>query len=304
MKKPFLLSLTFLFSIIMQVSATEADTTNRDAEAALVAQYVRMDSINKSLKYEHGVIKLKNSAATLSIPDGFKYLDAEQSEIVLTELWGNPKGSSSLGMIFPEDRGPLSDNSWAFDVQYDEIGFVKDDDADDINYDELLTDLQKETNEANGQRVKEGYEPLQLIGWAQKPFYDKDKKILHWAKEIKFGTSEENTLNYNVRILGRKGVLILNAIGSMPQLPEISKNIPKVLNIVEFTDGNKYSDFNPDIDEVAAWTIGGLVAGKVLAKVGLFALLLKFWKVGAIAVAGAGSFIWKKFTGKKDGENA
>ncbi|MBL7985981.1 MAG: hypothetical protein JNM91_13325, partial [Flavobacteriales bacterium] len=43
----------------------------------------------------------------------------------------------------------------------------------------------------------------------------------------------------------------------------------------------------------------GLVAGKVLAKVGIFAVLAKFGKfivLGLIAIGGA---IWKFFTGRK-----
>ena len=38
------------------------------------------------------------------------------------------------------------------------------------------------------------------------------------------------------------------------------------------------ADFDSKIDNVAAWTIGGLVAGKVLAKAGFFAIILKFIK--------------------------
>jgi uncharacterized membrane-anchored protein len=146
--------------------------------------------------------------------------------------------------------------------------------------------MQKEVVEANKTRVKEGYEAISIIGWAAKPFYDKDRKILHWAKELKFGNSEVNTLNYNVRVLGRKGVLILNAIATKADLPLVQKDINKVLDIVQFNDGYKYKDFDSSIDEVAAWTIGGLVAGKVLAKVGLFAVIAKFGKVIALAFFG------------------
>ena len=55
----------------------------------------------------------------------------------------------------------------------------------------------------------------------------------------------------------------------------------------------------PDVDEVAAWTIGGLVAGKILVKAGLLAGLLKFWKLIAIGLVGASTFIWKFIRGKK-----
>lgn len=123
---------------------------------------------------------------------------------------------------------------------------------------------------------------------------------MHWAKEIKFGDAEVNTLNYNIRVLGRKGVIILNAIATMPDLPLVQKDINKVLTIVQFNDGYKYKDFNSSTDNVAAWTIGGLVAGKVLAKVGFFAVLLKFWKLIAVAVAGGFSLIWKKIKGRRN----
>jgi uncharacterized membrane-anchored protein len=139
------------------------------------------------------------------------------------------------------------------------------------------------------------------MGWASQPFYDSERKVLHWAKELRFSDSDgENTLNYNVRVLGRKGVLVLNAIGGMSQLPAIKKDINGVLGMVSFSPGSKYSDFDPGVDEVAAWTIGGLVAGKVLAKVGMFAVLAKFWKLILIGLIGAGSWFWKLFKKKKE----
>ncbi len=264
---------------------------------------VQIDSIEATLKYRHGVIHLKNGIGTLKVPDGFKYLDADQSNYVLSELWGNPRSQSSLGMILPEPMGVLGERTWAFNVQYEAMGYVPDEDAGGIDYDALLAEMQNDTRQASRERVGAGYEAIELVGWAAKPYYDTNRKILCWAKELKFGESTENTLNYNVRILGRKGVLVLNAIASMNELPEVNKNIDKVLNIVTFSDGNKYADFNPSVDEVAAWTVGGLVAGKVMAKAGFFVVLLKFWKVIAMAVVGAGSFAWRLVTGRfKDTE--
>ena len=37
-------------------------------------------------------------------------------------------------------------------------------------------------------------------------------------EQIKFGDTEENTLNYNIRVLGRKGVLVLNFIAGMESI--------------------------------------------------------------------------------------
>ena len=277
-----------LFSIIASMITLVAFTQDPDVQ-------FQIDSIEKTFTYEHGTITLKNGIGQIVVPDGFKYLNPAQAERVIVDLWGNPGGENiTLGLILPEDQGVLNERGYVFNIQYDEIGYVKDNDADKIDYDELMTEMKKEAVEANKLREEQGYEPIYMVGWAAKPFYDGNKKILHWAKEIKFGTNEVNTLNYNVRVLGRKGVLVLNAIATMADLPLVKKDVPLVLDIVQFNDGFKYQDFDPKIDEVAAWTIGGLVAGKLLAKVGFFAVLLKFWKLIAIAVFGFLGAFWKK----------
>jgi uncharacterized membrane-anchored protein len=268
----------------------------------------KVDSIEKTFKYEHGSIDFKNGIGKINVPKGFKYLNPAQAERVLVELWGNPKGENlTLGLLLPENQGVMNQDGYVFNIQYDEIGHVEDDDADDVNYDDLLAEMQKETIEENKERQKEGYEPVTIVGWAAKPFYDKDRKILHWAKEIKFGKSSVNTLNYNVRILGRKGVLVLNAIATENELPLVQKDINKVLDIVQFNDGYKYEDFDSSVDDVAAWTIGGLVAGKVLAKVGFFAIIAKFGKLIVLGLLGFFSAFKNKIRGwfskRKNTEN-
>jgi len=259
-----------------------------------------MESLEASLQYQTGQINFENEIGTLQVPAGFRYLDAKQSEIVLRDLWGNPDGSGTMGMILPDSVSPNAGDSWAFIITYDEMGYVEDDDADDIDYDDLLEEMQADTKTANEERAKLGFEPVELVGWASKPFYDADKKVLHWAKELKFGENESNTLNYNVRILGRKGVVVLNAVSSMSEYSEVEKNIQPVLASFSYADGNKYSDFNPELDEVAAWTVGGLVAGKVLAKVGVLAFLLKYIKLIGIGLVALVSGIWKWFKRKTE----
>lgn len=261
------------------------------------------DSLAGLFTFEHGTVQLANGVATISLPPGFKFLDKEQSEKVLTGLWGNPQQDGVMGMILPEGDNVLSDSSYAFVIQYDEMGYVKDDDADAMDYDKLLSDMKADEVQDNQDRVAKGYEPAYLIGWATKPFYDKERKVLHWAKEIKFGDSTAvSTLNYNVRVLGRKGVLVLNAVAGMHELPMVQQHIPEVLGMVHFNEGFKYEQFDSKVDDVAAWTIGGLVAGKVLAKVGLFALLAKSGKAIFLVIAGAGGAIWRFITGRRKKE--
>ncbi|WP_338792447.1 DUF2167 domain-containing protein [Bernardetia sp. MNP-M8] len=260
---------------------------------------ILINNIEKSLDYQTGSIELETGNATLTVPEGFGYLNKEQANYVLSDLWGNPKDETILGLLVPSNKGVLADNSWVFVISFEEMGYVEDEDADDIDYDELLEQLKKETKDSNTERKSLGYETIDFVGWASKPYYDKNKKILHWAKEVKFGENLENTLNYNLRVLGRKGVFMLNAVASMKQLPEVKANIDNVIGSVEFKEGHKYADFIPDVDNVAAWTIGGLVAGKVLAKTGFFVVLLKFWKIIAVAIGGGATTLWKFLKGRK-----
>lgn len=291
-----IIALLLLFSI--QINAQqEADSLSFDLEA----YQKTLDSINNSFTYQTGEVILNNGLAILNVPEGFKFLDSEQSKRVLSDLWGNPP-SEPIGLLFPEDMSPMHDNfTYAVEIEYAEEGYIEDDEAEDLDYDDLLEEMQEDIKAANPQRKAQGYETMELVGWASPPYYDQKNKKLHWAKELKFEGYDVNTLNYNIRVLGRKGYLNLNAIGDINMLSTFNADRDDILHSVEFTAGNRYSDFNPDIDKVAAYGIGGLIAGKILAKAGFFALILKFWKFIAIgAVALFSGFRKKLFGGGKE----
>ncbi|MGG9960366.1 DUF2167 domain-containing protein [Ferruginibacter sp. SUN106] len=298
MKKMFLFIAAAIFCSTIAMAKGDTDS----ASLALASQVKLVDSIEKAMKYETGNIALPNGIIKLNVPAGFKYLNAEQSNYILTDVWGNPPQTGILGMLFPANSGPFGENSYAFILTYDPAGFVKDDDADKINYDDLLKDIQKEEVEENKTRTAQGYAAINIVGWASQPFYDKKNKVLHWAKNLHFAGQDVNTLNYEVRILGRKGILSMNAVATVNEIDSVKKDIDKVLAIPSFTEGNTYKDFDSKTDNVAAWTIGGLVAGKILLKVGFWGIIVKFlagaWKfilIGLVAIWGA----IKKFLGKK-----
>ena len=73
-------------------------------------------------------------------------------------------------------------------------------------------------------------------------------------------------------------VVLPGGIGGNSQMPEIKASISGLRSSVTFARGQQYRDFDAGIDEVAACSIGGLVAGKMLAKAGFFAVVLKFWE--------------------------
>ncbi len=251
------------------------------------------EKLAQNLKYQHGEIDLKNGLAKLDVPPEFKFLDRADAQTVLVKLWGNPPTASReiLGMLLPADKSPLNEDCWAVTFSYSEEGFVKDDDAAKINYDDLLKSMQKATITANKERTKQGYPTIEIVGWAEPPHYDALNHKLYWAKELSFNNDPEHTLNYSIRILGRRGVLELNAISSMGQLADIKQRAPAILGMVNFNEGNRYADFNPKVDKVAAYGIAALVAGGVAAKLGLFKLLWvfilaakKFIIIGCVAI--------------------
>lgn len=288
MKKIYFFITIFLFSNVLK--AQDIDEATMDS---IVKAYAE---IEKSMEYKTGKINFTTEEASLIVPKGFKFLNAAQTQYVLTDLWGNTEDKSVLGAIIPEKIKVTDPDCWMFVINFEAMGYVKDDDAKDMNYDDLLKQIREDIKVENEERKKLGLESVQLIGWASTPFYDDKNKVLHWAKEFKFGDSESNTLNYDLRILGRKGVFKVAAVASIDQLNEIKPTIPSIINSIQYNEGAKYENFDSSTDDIAAWTIGGLVAGKVLTKVGFFAVIAKFGKfivIGLIALlAGARKYIF------------
>lgn len=218
--------------IILQMLTVAAvgqtnDSLNIDASLLMDAYTIYIDSVANTLKCETGTVTLKNNIATINVPEGYKYLDGKSSDMILTDIWGNPPREASdrsLGMLLKENETPFYDSSFCINITYAEEGFIDDEDAKDMDYEELLETMQEDTETSNKYRLGNGYERIELVGWASEPFYDEQNKKLHWAKELKFGKYEGgNTLNYNIRILGKKGYLQLNAIGEMYVLQSVKK---------------------------------------------------------------------------------
>lgn len=308
MTKPFKIFVALFTFGISMLSAQDDEriaflADSLDVDESVVEEYLDFekysDSLESTFHYIYDEAELKGDMAQISIPEGYKFLEKKEARIVLSDIWGNPEDSSVLGLLLKENESPV-ETSYGIEITYSEDGYIEDDDAEDIDYDELLEEMQGDASSANLERKKLGYSTVELVGWASEPFYDASEKKLHWAKELLFEGDETNTLNYNIRVLGRKGYMNLNVIGDIDVLEDVKENLNPILNSVTFNQGHAYSDFDPDFDDVAAYGIGGLIAGKILAKAGFFVVLLKLWKfiaIGAIALF-AGMKKW--FFGKKE----
>jgi uncharacterized membrane-anchored protein len=260
----------------------------------------QIKEILDGLKWTSGPVVLGNGIASLNLTPDFRYLGPEDTKKVLVDIWGNPPArANTLGMIFPANISPVTPGSWGVVINYREEGYVKDDDAAKINYDELLKQIKEKVATENEQRVKEHFQSIQLIGWAVPPRYDRESHKLFWAKEFSFSTDPIHTLNYDIRVLGRKGVLVLNAVASMEQLAEVQERMPEVMSMVNFTAGNRYADYQEGNDKVAEYGLAALILGGVAAKAGLLkgllVLLAASWKFIAIAAVAVGGFFARFF---------
>ena len=292
------MKLTAILLVLLALTATPFAQDQPDK----TAQREKRQKLADGLNYQKGEITLKGGLAKIRVPEEFRYLDSKDADTVLSRLWGNPPDSSTLGLIVPAKISVASEEAWAVIITYDEDGYVKDDEAEKMDYDKLIQQMREGTTEANKEREKAGYGGIELVGWATPPRYDKGTHKMYWAKELKFGGSPENTLNYNIRMLGRRGVLVLNAVAGMSQLQDIEAAAPAVLAMVDFQEGHRYTDFNASTDKVATYGLAALVVGGLAAKAGLFKGLFvailaakKLVIVGFVAVAA-----WlKKVFGKK-----
>lgn len=279
-------------------AAEENPDTAETAQSAEAEQWAK-DFLAR-LDHITGEVKIGAAKATLQVPENYYFLDAEDARAVLEEAWGNPPDDSTLGMLLPEGMTPLDDGSWAAIFTYEEDGYVSDEDAGKTDYDDLMKTMQSDTAESNKWRAENGFGSVDLIGWAEEPGYNAETHKLYWAKELKFEGAPVNTLNYDIRVLGRRGVLVVRFIADMAALPDIKVAAPEVLNMASFDDGSRYADYQKGVDKVASYGIAGLIAGGVLAKkTGLLAAILLFGKkfiaIIIAGLAGAGAWLKRQF---------
>jgi len=266
-------------------------------------QNLTPEQMEARLHYQTGQVKLRGGLATLELPAEFRYLDPRETDLVI-RAWGNPPNNETLGMIVPAGAGVFQPETWAVVITYDEDGFVKDDDAATVNYDDLLGKMQRALRGENDERRRQGYPEIELVGWAETPRYDSAAHKLYWAKDLRFGTEAVHTLNYNIRVLGRRGVLVLNAVASMNHFAAVRRDMTKVIAFVDFAEGNRYADFVPGTDKVAEDGIAALIAGSLAAKAGFFKLLLAgilaLKKLIVVALVAIGAFFRRLFGKKKE----
>jgi uncharacterized membrane-anchored protein len=237
--------------------------------------------------------------ASIELPEGYGFVPRQQAA-TLMERMGNSVDEHFLGLIFP-----LSGQEWFVSVDWEDSGYIKDDDAREWDADELLQSLKDGTEAANEHRKEVGVPPIEVTRWVQSPAYDASNHRLVWsaeAREIE-GDDQDPTVNYNTYVLGREGYISMNLITSSSHVESDKPAAHQLLAAVAFNEGKRYADFDASTDKVAAYGLAALVGGVAAKKLGLVAMLgvilAKFGKLIFIGLIAAGAVIAKLFKRKE-----
>lgn len=227
------------------------------------------------------------SVADIEVPAGYMFTGAEGTQRLL-QAFGNPTSGNELGFLTPTSM------VWSVVFEWDDVGYVKDDDKDKLNADDMLESIREGTKQSNAWRREHGESEIEIVGWEQPPSYNEATHNLEWA--IKGRSDQGLVVNYNVRLLGRKGVMSATLLIDPEDMAATLPTYQALLKDHTFKDGEKYAEYRQG-DKLAQYGLAALVVGGAAAgaaKLGLFAWLAvalkKFWKliaVGVVAVVAA-----------------
>ena len=241
-----------------------------------------------------GVATLKN-AAEVKLPKGYRFANGSDTQRMLKAA-GEPVSGQEMGMIVP------SEGDWSVFFEFSEDGYVKDDDKDKLDADKLLKTIIRGNDQANKQRESAGNPPLKIIGWEKPPFYDETTHNLEWA--VRAESEGRPLLNYNTRLLGRRGVMEVVLVCDPDKLAETWPSFKELIAGYAYKTGQTYAEYRPG-DKLAKYGLAALVAGgavAVAAKTGLLAALVLFlkkaWKLVVLGVVAVVSFFKRLLFGR------
>lgn len=255
----------------------------------------RIDEIEKLGWTRQGKGNL-GGKAEVTIPQGYRFTSGDGTR-KLMDMYGNPPTQRELGMLATEGLGP-----WII-FEFDESGYVKDDEKDKINADEMLASLRESQQQGNKYRREHGMTELEILGWVVPPRYNEKTHNLEWATRLKPVGSDGISINYNTRLLGRTGVMEVTLVCEPEEMEKMIAEQEKILTGFSYIEGQRYAEFREG-DKVAKYGLTALIAGTgafAAAKMGLWGklgLLIAKMGKGIILVIVAGLAGLKKLFGK------
>ena len=244
------------------------------------------------------VVDLGDNLAELAIDEKYIFAGAEDTKKIMKYL-GNPLSNNEIGYIAPNEET----TNWFIVFDYLPIGYVKDDEKNNIDSDAILKAIRTGNERGNKLRKEQGFAPLTIKGWHNEPYYDEITNNLTWTLLAEQHDAE--LVDHNVRILGRHGYISLVLVTDVPTLEAVKAQLDEIVDSISYKEGKSYAEFVQG-DKVAKYGLTALIAGGAAAtatKFGLFKFLAKMWKVIIIAVLGFFAALKNKikslFTGKE-----
>ena len=240
--------------------------------------------------FEDGpVTGLLSDISTITLPEGYLFTGAQGAQEFM-EATGNIVSGREIGVV------SSAEGEWWAVFEFDEIGYVKDDEKDDLDSDEIIKSMRESQKIANEQRRSMEMEELEILGWYKEPFYNDSTHNLEWCTELTSSSSTNSFANHNIRILGRYGVTEITLVADFDELDSAIPELAGLLESYEYTSGKKYAEYRQG-DKIAKYGLTALVAGGAAAvalKSGLLKPLLKGLAFVGIAIAGFFKKLFRK----------
>jgi uncharacterized membrane-anchored protein len=231
----------------------------------------------------------------VAVPENCRFTGAAGARtfMLVTE---NPPAGNELGVLLCAESDEAQ--PWFVVFSFDDSGYVRDDDAEELDADAILASLQESTQAGNRERTSRGWGTISLTGWVRPPYYDQGTNNLTWATNLRDDASQNASVNHSVRLLGRGGVMNADLVIDPAQLAAAMPEFDRIVATHTFVPGRKYSEWREG-DKLAAYGVTALVAGGGVAIAAKSGLLGKFAKFIFLGVAGVLAWLRSLFSRRK-----
>jgi len=227
--------------------------------------------------------------AEIEVPEGLLVTGPNGTRTLLEAL-GNPTSGSELACIAPASE----EESWFVIFEFEDCGYVKDDEKEDLDSGAILESIRRGNEAANKERRARGWDTLEVVGWEVPPRYDEVTNNLEWA--IRGRSEGGDSLNYSVRLLGRRGVMHADLVLEPEDLAALMPEFRDLLAGFAFQSGHTYAEFRSG-DKIAKYGLTALVTGGAAVAALKTGFLAKAWKFLVLIAVGIAAFFKKLWAG-------
>jgi len=219
--------------------------------------------------------------ARIQIPPGYLFAGQQDARFIMERLLQDIYEGNEVGFVFSKD--------WFVAFQFDESGYVRDDEKNKLDANAMLKAIKENNEKANAERKRRGLPTIELIGWVFEPFYNSSTHNLEWSINGR-NESGELIVNYNTRYLGRKGVMRVVLVSDAAQLSVVLPEFRELMKTFDYNRGQRYTEFVQG-DKVAEYGLTALVVGGAAAAAAKGGFFKWAWKLIAAAVIGILAFV-------------